>query len=146
LEIGAGSFVGRAEVHLHDRVTIGRNVVINDGVRLLTASHMVDDTKFRLTSAPIIIGDYAWIAMGAMLLPGVSVGVGAVVGAGALVNRNIPDFAIAVGNPARILTKSRMNGLEYSPLQFLPSFEAWLGKTRLPEHLLCPETATSIGT
>ncbi|MDT5121115.1 MAG: hypothetical protein QOC96_597 [Acidobacteriota bacterium] len=135
LEIGEGSFIGRTEVHLHDRVCIGRNVIINDGVRLLTASHLVDDVDFRLVTGPIVIGDYAWIAIGAILLPGVSIGAGAVVGAGALITKDIPDYGIAVGNPARILAKPRPNGLRYNPLQSLATFEAWLGKKGMPEPL-----------
>jgi acetyltransferase-like isoleucine patch superfamily enzyme len=136
LKIGKGSFVGRVEMHLHDRVCIGRNVIINDGARLLTASHMVDDIDFRMVTGPIVIGDYAWIAIGAILLPGVSVGAGAVVGAGALITKDVPDYGIAVGNPARILEKSRPSGLRYSPLQSLATFEAWLGKDGMPEHLI----------
>lgn len=133
LEIGRGSFIGRVEVHLHDRVCIGQNVIINDGVRLLTASHVVDDPHFRMSTGPIIIGDYAWIAMGAILLPGITVGRGAVIGAGAVITRNVPDLAIAVGNPARILDKSRNGDLQYQPLRLLATFEAWLGKGGLPE-------------
>jgi acetyltransferase-like isoleucine patch superfamily enzyme len=136
LKIGRGSFVGRVEMHLHDRICVGNNVVINDGVRLLTASHMVDDVDFRLVTGPIVIGDYAWIAIGAILLPGVSVGAGAVVGAGALITKDVPDYGIAVGNPARILGKSRSSGLRYNPLQSLATFEAWLGKNGMPEHLI----------
>ena len=128
LTIGKGSFVGRVEVHLHDRVSIGRNVIINDGVRLLTASHMIDDADFKLLTGAIEIGDYAWIAIGAMILPGVSVGTGAVVGAGAVVTKNVPDYAVAVGNPARILNTSRSTKLRYKPLSFLATFEAWLGR------------------
>jgi acetyltransferase-like isoleucine patch superfamily enzyme len=133
LTIGKGSFIGRVEVYLHDRVHIGRNVVINDGVRLLTASHLIDDPDFRLLTGAIEIGDHAWIAIGAMILPGVSVGTGAVVGAGAVVTRNVPAYGVAVGNPVRILTKTRNTGLRYKPLSFLATFEAWLGERGLPE-------------
>jgi hypothetical protein len=49
------------------------------------------------------LGVDCWIGHGAIILPGVSVGLGAAVGAGAVVTRDVPDFAIAVGNPARIL-------------------------------------------
>lgn len=49
------------------------------------------------------IGHDTWIGHGAVILPGVSVGLGAVVGAGAIVTRSVPDYAIVVGNPARVL-------------------------------------------
>jgi len=128
LEIGKGSFVGRVEIHLHHRVCIGRDVIINDGVLLLTGSHDVDDPDFRLVTGPIIIKDHAWIATGAMLLPGVTIGEGAVVGARAVVTTNVPDYAIVVGNPARILNKTRTHDLRYKPIQILASIEAWLGR------------------
>ncbi|MCI0746947.1 MAG: hypothetical protein L0Y58_16210 [Verrucomicrobia subdivision 3 bacterium] len=133
LEIGAGSFVGRVEIHLHDRIQIGRNVVLNDGVRLLTGSHDVNDPNFKLLTGPIVIGDYAWIAMGAVLLPGVMVGEGAVVGADAVVSKDVPDYTIMVGNPARPLNKTRNRQLRYQPLRGLASVEAWLGRDGIIE-------------
>jgi acetyltransferase-like isoleucine patch superfamily enzyme len=129
LELGKGSYVGRAEVHLHQRVRIGQDVIINDGVRLLTASHDVTDPDFGLIKGPIVIEDYAWIAIGAILLPGVTIGKGAVVGAGAVVSANVPDYAVAVGNPARLLNKTRPQDLRYKPLRGLAVFEAWLGRS-----------------
>ncbi len=129
LVLGSGSFLGRVELHLHDRVSIGRNVVINDGVRLLTASHDVQDADFRHVKAPILIGDHAWIATGAILLPGVTVGAGAVIGAGAVVARDVPEYGIAVGNPARLLDKKRQRVLRYQPVRLVAAFEAWLGQT-----------------
>jgi len=49
------------------------------------------------------LGHDCWIGHGAIILPGVSVGIGAAVGAGAVVTKDVPDFAIVVGNPARVL-------------------------------------------
>jgi maltose O-acetyltransferase len=127
LEIQSRSFVGRVEMHLHDKIHIGSNVVINDGVRLLTASHVVNDANFRQITAPIFIGDYAWISTGAMLLPGVSIGTGAVVGAGALVTKDVPAYGVVVGNPGRLVETGRTTDLQYNPLRFVASYEAWLG-------------------
>src|SRR3989304_2131330 len=105
LKIGSNSFIGRVVLHLHENVEIGNCVVINDGVTLLTASHDVSDEAFESIAKPIVIGDYAWICTDAILLPGIKVGRGAVVGAGAVVAKDVPEFAIVVGNPARILKK-----------------------------------------
>jgi acetyltransferase-like isoleucine patch superfamily enzyme len=51
----------------------------------------------------IIVGDDAWISFGVIVLGGVSIGPGAVVGAGSVVTRSIPDGAIAIGNPAKVV-------------------------------------------
>src|SRR5437588_7804509 len=115
LNLADNCFIGRVIFHLHDRIDIGRNVVINDGVILFTASHDVDSERFRTATKPIVIGDYAWIASNAIVLPGSKIGVGAVVGAGAVVRGNVPDFAIAVGNPATLLDRERTCNLDYNP-------------------------------
>jgi maltose O-acetyltransferase len=132
LRISDNTFIGRITLHLHDRIDIGRNVVINDGVILFTASHDVESQTFRTTTAPIVIRDYAWIASGAILLPGVEIGSGAVIGAGAVVREGVPDYKIAVGNPARLLDGERTRNLNYNPARLVASIEAWLGREEGP--------------
>jgi acetyltransferase-like isoleucine patch superfamily enzyme len=127
LHVAKGTFIGRVEVHLHECVSIGQRVIISDGVRLLTGTHDVQDMDFALRKQSIRIGDYAWIGTSALVLPGVKIGTGAVVGAGSVVTRDIPDHGIAVGNPARCTGKSRNPNLRYEPLRMVPCFEAWLG-------------------
>jgi maltose O-acetyltransferase len=126
LFIGTQSCLGKVEIALHEQVIIGNNVCINDGVQILTASHNVSDTKWNHTMKPIIIEDYAWIATNAILLPGVHIGYGAVVGAGAVVSKNIASYEIVVGNPAKAITKQRCKDLNYNPCEFLASNRAWL--------------------
>ena len=126
--VGEESFVGRVEIAAHAAVTIGIKVCINDGVHLLTASHDLADPAWRSKALPITIKDYAWVATNAIILPGVTVGTGAVVGAGAVLSRDVPDFAIAAGNPAQILNKRRVETLNYSPTRNLALFEAWMGR------------------
>lgn len=128
LSIGEGSTLGRCEVSLHDRVIIGSRVVINDGVVLLTGSHSLSDPEWTLKTSPIEISDYAWIAANAIILPGVVIGIGSVVGAGAVVRESVPDFAIAIGNPARLLDGHRVSSLNYLPAAMIAPFEAWLGR------------------
>ena len=55
------------------------------------------------TKGDIVIEDHAWLGVGVIVLSGVRIGKGAVIGAGSVVNKNIPDYAIAVGNPARVV-------------------------------------------
>ncbi|MFT5252647.1 MAG: acetyltransferase-like isoleucine patch superfamily enzyme [Flavobacteriales bacterium] len=126
LTIGEFSFIGRVEISLHDKVSIGSFVCINDGAILLSASHDVSDPLWRHKKSPIEIGDYAWIATNAILLPGVKIGRGAVVGAGAVVSKNVEDYAIVIGNPARAINKKRTKILKYNPCEFLAANNAWL--------------------
>lgn len=126
LSIDDFSTLGRVEIALHDKVTIGKYVCINDGVVILSASHDVSDSLWRHKKAPISIGDYAWIATNAIILPGVSIGKGAVVGAGAVVGKNVNDYSIVTGNPAREIEKKRIDVLNYNPCEFLATNNAWL--------------------
>lgn len=126
LTVGSFSFLGQTRLALHDRITIGNYVCINDGVQLLTASHDVSDPQWDHKKSPIIIEDYAWIATNAIILPGVRIGKGAVVGAGAVVSKSVNDYEIAVGNPAVIIRKKRVETLNYNPCEFLAANRAWL--------------------
>lgn len=128
LQIGGQCFIGsNVDFYLHERITVGQRVVINDGCLLLTGSHDVRDPDWNLTKAPITIHDYVWIARNAIILPGVTVGFGAVIGAGAVVSKDIPPRAVAVGNPARIVGTRADGPLRYSPVRFVAPFEAWVG-------------------
>ncbi len=127
LAIGRDCAIGEAFFALHATLTIGSNVSINSGVRILTATHNLNDSEWRMTRKPIKIGDYAWIATGAIILPGVHIGKGAVVGAGAVVGRDVEPYSIVAGNPARPTGKQRARNLDYTPAGFIAPFEAWLG-------------------
>lgn len=126
LSIGSFSFIGRASLALHDKIEIGSFVCVNDGVQLLTASHDINDPLWNHIKGTIVIKDYAWIATNAIILPNVTIGYGAVVGAGAVVSKSVPDFAIVVGNPAKIIDTTRVKDLRYNPCEFLASNRAWL--------------------
>ena len=71
-------------------------------VQLLSNNHDPYDLDV-LTCKPVEIGDYAWIGAGATVLPGVRVGQHAVIGAASVVTKDVPDYAVAVGNPARVI-------------------------------------------
>lgn len=126
LTIGKESFLGKVNIALHDEVIIGERVCINDGVEILTASHDVSDPEWKHVKAKVIIEDYAWIGTGAMILPGVTIGRGAVVGARAVVSKSIAAGDIAVGMPALPISKKRGKELNYNPCEFLAANRAWL--------------------
>lgn len=127
LKIGDHSFVGRVVFHLHAPLSIGSNVVVNDGAVFFTASHRVDTQYWESFAKPIVVDDYAWIASNAIILPGVTVGRGAVVGAGAVVSRDVPAYVVVAGNPARPVGKNRPLDLCYDPVISISFVEAWLG-------------------
>lgn len=56
-----------------------------------------------LTCKPVLIREYAWVGAGATILPGVCIGRHAIVGAGSVVTKDVPDYAVAVGNPAKVI-------------------------------------------
>ena len=87
-------------------ITIGEDVLIGPNVQLLTATHPLDAAKRRAkwqTGLPITIGDNVWLAGGVIVLPGVTIGENTVVGAGAVVTKDLPADVLAVGNPARVV-------------------------------------------
>lgn len=127
LKVGAGCFIGRVEISVHAPVVIGSHVCINDGAKVLTASHAVLDPGWPTVVRAIEIGDHAWIATNALILLGVKIGRGAVVGAGAVVTKDVPEGGIVAGNPSRLLDKCRPVELHYSPTASLALFRAWCG-------------------
>jgi maltose O-acetyltransferase len=112
LEIGDHSGLGEG-CRVYGSVTIGRDVMIGPDVILLTRNHRFDrlDVPMRLQGwgdeRPIHIGDDIWIGARVVVLPGVTVGSGAIIAAGAVVTSDVSPFAIVGGNPARVL---RMRG------------------------------------
>jgi len=96
--INAGSTIA-----CHRAITIGDDVKIANNVAILdTGSHeIVAGTGVPV--APVVIEDDVWIGRGTMVLPGVTVGRGAVVGAGSVVTRDVPSFTVSAGSPARVL-------------------------------------------
>jgi len=87
-------------------ITIGDDVQIGPHVQLLTPTHPVDPELRRArweAAAPIVIGDNVWLGGGVIVCPGVTIGANTVVGAGAVVTRDLPGDVMAVGSPARVI-------------------------------------------
>jgi maltose O-acetyltransferase len=104
--IGPGTFINFNCVILDvGRVRIGADVQIGPNVQILTATHPLDPEQRRSgweAAEPITIDDNVWLGGGAIVLPGVTIGRDTVVGAGAIVTRDLPAGVVAVGNPARV--------------------------------------------
>jgi acetyltransferase-like isoleucine patch superfamily enzyme len=116
--IGEGSkLTGHTTIISWKPVTIGRNVIFNDEVCLLAGSHDPDSPHFGGASKPITIGDFAWLPMRIMVLPGVDIGYAAVVGTGSVVVKDVPDYAIVGGSPAKIIGQRAKVDFTYRPAQ-----------------------------
>jgi acetyltransferase-like isoleucine patch superfamily enzyme len=86
-------------------LSIGDNVSISAEVCILTADHDPQDPKFAGRTRPVTLQDYVFIGTRALILPGVTIGRGAVVGAGSVVTKNVAPLAIVAGSPAREIGK-----------------------------------------
>jgi acetyltransferase-like isoleucine patch superfamily enzyme len=105
VHVGRGCFINIGCVlDASELIQIGDAVALGQHVLMTTNSHASDHPERRageLVPRPIVVGDGAWIAARAVLLPGVTVGEGAIVTAGAVVTRSIPPHTLAGGVPAR---------------------------------------------
>jgi acetyltransferase-like isoleucine patch superfamily enzyme len=107
--IGDGAWIGQqCFLHSAGGITIGRNVGIGPGVKIITSRHAEEGIDkpilhSRIDFAPVVIEEDVDIGVGAILLPGVRLGRGAQVGAGAVVTKDVPPYGVAAGVPARVI-------------------------------------------
>lgn len=100
ISVGASSIITGASLDGRGGLLIGANVIINDDVTILSASHDYNSPKYEVTYARVVIEDYCWIATRSTILPGVKIARGAIVAAGSVVTRDVPCMTIVGGNPA----------------------------------------------
>ena len=109
LQIKSNTWIGQGcFFHSAGEITIGESVGIGPMVKILTSSHQDQDSDPPIIDQPIeflpvTIEDNADIGIGSILLPGVTIGKNSIIGAGSVVTRNIPENAIAYGNPAKTI-------------------------------------------
>jgi acetyltransferase-like isoleucine patch superfamily enzyme len=113
---------GYGSVTINDEVTISKgtiiasafSVIIGKGATIAPRVSIYDNNhEFEnltesvmnqgLKGASVSIGDYAWLGVNAIILPGISIGKGAIVGAGSVVTKSVDDFQIVAGNPAKLI-------------------------------------------
>jgi acetyltransferase-like isoleucine patch superfamily enzyme len=99
-------------------IEIGQDVSIGPEATILTLGHDPRSPNFGDKGGPVKIGDHVWIGYRAIILPGIEIGEGAVVGAGAVVTKDVPPFTIVAGNPA-LKIGDRPRDLDYT-LDFRP--------------------------
>lgn len=113
--LGNGSGIGvNSEINAVDGtlVTIGDNVSMGPEVIIYTQNHIYDSVESPINEqgyrkANVSIGDDCWIGRRCIILPGVHIGKGVVIGAGAVVTKDVPDYSVVGGVPARIIKKRK---------------------------------------
>jgi acetyltransferase-like isoleucine patch superfamily enzyme len=109
--IGARCLIGRSSgIVAHERVVIGDDVFTGHHVYVTDANHGYVDlatppSRQFAPSRPVSIGDATWLGHGSIVLPGATIGRHVVVGAGSVVTGDLPDYCVAVGNPARVIRR-----------------------------------------
>jgi len=112
--VGEGSVVGfDAILDGRNGITIARHVNLSSSVAIWTGEHDIRDPGFGGSGSPVVIGDRAWLSFRVTVLPGVTIGEGAVIAAGAVVTRDVPPYAIAGGVPARVIGHRAADSLTY---------------------------------
>ena len=95
------------------KITIGDNVFLAPNVQIYTAGHPLDAVERRTVefAKPITIGNDCWIGGAAIILPGITIGDRVVIGAGAVVTKDVPDDCVVAGAPARRIRSLRKTEL-----------------------------------
>jgi acetyltransferase-like isoleucine patch superfamily enzyme len=117
---GSAISIGEHTIVGHDAIldgrrglTIGARVNLSSEVAIWTEQHDLRARDFGVTGGPVSVGDYAWLSFRATILPGVTIGEGAVVAAGAVVTHDVEPYTVVAGVPAQPVGQ-RPRDLDYS--------------------------------
>lgn len=114
LELGIDSVINaNCRMDTRGRIMIAENVSISEEVIILTGDHDPNSSEFEGRTRSVKIGKYVWIGTRATILPGVTIGEGAIVAAGSMVTKDVAAFHIVAGVPAKTIGKRRED-LDYS--------------------------------
>lgn len=107
--IGDRTIIGMGNVIIGP-VTIGNDVMFAQNVALSGLNHGYQDVNMppsqqKVETAPIIIGDNVWIGANSVITAGVTLGKHVIIGGGSVVTKSVPDYSVAVGNPAKVVKK-----------------------------------------
>lgn len=124
LSIGEGTSIGfRNHLDCRKGIEIGKNVCFATEVMIWTLHHDYNDVSFKTRGGKVRIGDYAWLCARSVILPGVSVGEGAVVAAGAVVCSDVEPWTVVGGVPAKKIGMRENKEYNYRPSEFwIPFF------------------------
>lgn len=112
--IGQDTIIGEGCVlDGRDELRIGNHVALASDVMIYNSQHDTADENFSAIIKPVSIEDYVFIGPRAIILPGVTLGKGAIIGAGAVVTKDVPEFSIVGGVPAIIIGERKLKDLKY---------------------------------
>jgi maltose O-acetyltransferase len=116
LTIKGNNSIGKKVVlDARKRLVISKGVTIASQVIIWTLHHNYNDENFKTIGDAVTIGEYAWICSRAVILPGVKIGKGAIVSSGAVVTKEVPDYAIVGGVPAIVIGERKLKDFNYNP-------------------------------
>jgi putative colanic acid biosynthesis acetyltransferase WcaF len=102
LEVGDAVAMGTgANLYNFASISISSQVIISQGVTLCTGTHDYESPNMPLRSRPISVGRYAWVSAECFVMPGVTIGEGAVIGARSVVTRDMPAWMVCAGHPCQ---------------------------------------------
>lgn len=114
IQIGEDTIIGEnAVLDGRDDLYIGSHVDIASEVMVYNGQHDINDEKFKPVFEPVVIEDYVFIGPRAIILPGVTIKKGAVVGAGAVVTKDVEEFTIVGGVPAKPIGERTLKNPSY---------------------------------
>ncbi|OGM13755.1 hypothetical protein A3A76_03600 [Candidatus Woesebacteria bacterium RIFCSPLOWO2_01_FULL_39_23] len=114
ITIGMDSIIGRGTfLDGRNKLVIGDHVDIATDVLIYNSEHDVEDPEFKAIDAPVTINDYVFVGPRAIILPGVEIGKGAIVAAGAVVTKNVDAYSIVGGIPAKIIGERKLKNPNY---------------------------------
>ncbi|MFC1649111.1 acyltransferase [Patescibacteria group bacterium] len=114
ISVGVDTMIGdHAFLDGRDTLKIGNHVDIASQVLIYNSQHNIDSDEFEATYGKVVIGDYVFIGPRAVILPGATIGRGAVVAAGAVVTKDVGDFSVVAGVPAKVIGERKNKNPKY---------------------------------
>jgi len=106
LKMGHNSVINdHARIDARNGITIGNNVDVGTEVKIFTVEHDTESPTFGVKGGPVVIEDWVYIGSAATILPGITIGEGAVVACGAVVTKNVEPWTMVGGIPAKFIKK-----------------------------------------